>query len=85
MTSIDRTAYPQFKRLTSVLVAAARLRGDLAIAAGHQAAAAAAFETTAPRACGCHWPSWRSLTPADCAPPASPGKRSRGCVRPGSA
>ena len=73
----------------SGLVAAARLRGDLAAAAGHQAAAAAAFQTAWRRAkaCGCrwYWPSWRSPTPAGCAPLASRGKRSPDCVRPGSA
>ena len=40
----------------SALVAAARLRGDLACAAGHQAAAAAAFETAWRRAQGLRMP-----------------------------
>ena len=40
----------------SALVAAARLRGDLAIAAGHQAAAAAAFQTAWHRAEGLRVP-----------------------------
>ena len=40
----------------SALVAAARLRGDLAAAAGHQAAAAAAFETAWRRAQGLRVP-----------------------------
>ncbi len=40
----------------SALVAAARLRGDLATAAGHQAAAAAAFETAWRRAQGLRVP-----------------------------
>ena len=40
----------------SALVAVARLRGDLAIAAGHQAAAAAAFETAWHRAEGLRVP-----------------------------
>ena len=40
----------------SALVAAARLRGDLAAAAGHQAAAAAAFETAWRRAQGLRMP-----------------------------
>ena len=40
----------------SALVAAARLRGDLASAAGHQAAAAAAFETAWRRAQGLRMP-----------------------------
>ena len=40
----------------SALVAAARLRGDIAIAAGHQAAAAAAFETAWRRARGLRAP-----------------------------
>jgi DNA-binding CsgD family transcriptional regulator len=40
----------------SVLVAAARLRGDLAVAAGHQAAAAEAFQTAWRRAHGLRVP-----------------------------
>ena len=40
----------------------------------------------APRACGCRWRwlSWRSPTPAGCAPPASRSRPSPGCARPGS-
>ena len=74
----------------SVLVAAARLRGDLAAAAGHPAARPPPRSRppgAAPRACGCRWrwPSWRSPTPAGCAPPASRSRPSPGCARPGSA
>ena len=66
----------------SALVDAARLRGDLATAAGHPAAAAAASDRLAPpRACGYrwHWPSWRSPTPVGYARPAQrPRGRSAG-------
>ena len=71
----------------SALVAAARLRGDLAIAAGHQdAAAAAAFQTAWHRAEGLRVPlALAQLEISDarrCAPPASRGRRRAAALGP---